>query len=40
MKFSTISRLTGAMRIKRVTNYSSESPYSWARPFPPWVWIA
>jgi acetyl-CoA C-acetyltransferase len=40
MKFGTISRLTGAVRIRRVTNHSSDSPYSWDRPLPPWVWIA
>ncbi len=40
MKLSTISRLTGAVRIRRVTNHSSESPYSWDRPLPPWVWMA
>ena len=40
MKFSTISLLTGAVRMRRVTNHSSDSPYSCDSPLPPWVWIA
>jgi len=36
-KFSTISRLTGAVRISLVMNHRSASPYSMARPLPPWV---
>ena len=40
MKLSTISRLTGAVRIRRVMNHSSESPYSCDSPLPPWVWMA
>jgi hypothetical protein len=36
-KFSTISRLTGAARMRRVMNHSSDSPYSCARPLPPCV---
>ena len=40
MKFSTISRLTGAIRESREPASICTRPYSLARPLPPWVWMA